>query len=137
MVKKRYAGVLVKSNDKVLLCKRNNKGTLPGEWSIPCGGVKKGEKPIEGAAREYYEETNNKVSNPLELRGIINRYGRDGINKKGELSVYLMDVDEDIMPDLENAKDGNEHTDCGYYSLDELPTPLGTELEGIIRRMLK
>ena len=137
MMKKRYAAVMVKSGDKVLLCKRNNKGTLPGEWSIPCGGLDKDENPVEGAAREYYEETNNKISSPLELCGIITRYGRDGINKKGEMSVYLMEVDEEIMPDLENAKDGDEHDTCGYFTIDDLPTPLGTQLEGIIRRMLK
>jgi hypothetical protein len=25
------------------------------------------------------------------------------------------------MPDLENAHDGFEHTECGYFSKDELP----------------
>ena len=40
---KRYVGVLVKHNDSVLLCKRNNKGSLPGVWSIPAGKLEDGE----------------------------------------------------------------------------------------------
>ena len=34
---KRYVGVVVKCNNKVLLCKRNNQGSFPGMWSIPAG----------------------------------------------------------------------------------------------------
>jgi predicted NUDIX family NTP pyrophosphohydrolase len=53
MFKKRYAGVLVKCNDKVLLCKRNNHGSFPGMWSIPCGRMEEGEEPMEASKREF------------------------------------------------------------------------------------
>jgi hypothetical protein len=33
----------------------------------------------------------------------------------------LIETDEEIYPDLENANDGGEHTECGYFSLKELP----------------
>lgn len=42
--KKRYVGVVIKMGDKILLCKRNNKGSFPGMWSVPAGSVEKGEK---------------------------------------------------------------------------------------------
>ena len=35
--------------------------------------------------------------------------------------VYYKDSGMELIPDLENAKDGHEHTECGYYSYDELP----------------
>jgi hypothetical protein len=34
--------------------------------------------------------------------------------------VYLLEVEEPIIPDLENAIDGEEHTDAGYFTLDEI-----------------
>ena len=35
--------------------------------------------------------------------------------------VYSLEVDEEIYPDLENAVDGGEHTECGYFSISNLP----------------
>jgi mutator protein MutT len=54
---KRYVGVLVKVGEEVLLCKRNSKGSLPGEWSIPAGSIEEGESPEQAALREVQEET--------------------------------------------------------------------------------
>ena len=34
--------------------------------------------------------------------------------------VYLLNVDEEIMPDLVNAIDGEEHTDAKYFTIDEI-----------------
>jgi hypothetical protein len=57
----------------------------------------------------------------LKLIGTANRYARDNKYLKGILYVYLIETDEEIYPDLENANDGGEHTECGYFSLKELP----------------
>ena len=54
---KRYSGVLVKHKDKVLLCKRSKKESLPGQWSIPSGKIEKKEIPLDAAYREFKEET--------------------------------------------------------------------------------
>jgi hypothetical protein len=35
--------------------------------------------------------------------------------------VFLLESDERIIPDLENAEDGDEHTECGYFTVDNLP----------------
>ena len=35
--------------------------------------------------------------------------------------VYLMEVDEKICPDLTKAKDGNEHSECDYFTLKNNP----------------
>lgn len=133
---KKYAGLIVKSNNKVLLCKRNNEGSLPGEWSVPGGKLEKGETPLEGIEREYYEETNNKVTSPLNLCGILDRHTRDGKNLKGVMYTFYTEIDEEILPDLENAKDGSEHTECGYFSVDDIPSPIQNDLKDLIKKIL-
>ena len=32
--------------------------------------------------------------------------------------VYMIETDEEIIPDFVNAKDGDEHTDCGYFTIN-------------------
>jgi 8-oxo-dGTP pyrophosphatase MutT (NUDIX family) len=118
---KRYSGVLVKHNDEVLMCKRNNKGTLPGVWSIPAGGIDNGETPYNAAIREFYEETNIKIDNDINFIGILTRTNRSGKKIKGLLYVFLMESDEKIIPDLKNAKDGDEHIGCSYFNRETLP----------------
>lgn len=119
---KRYSGVIVKCNDEVLLCKRNFEGSLPGQWSIPAGKLNKTEAPLDGAKREFFEETNIDISNEkLKLVGFINRTTRDGSANKGLMYVFLHECNEKINPDLKNAKDGDEHLGCEYFSFENLP----------------
>lgn len=119
----RFSGILFKYNDKVLLCKRSPNQSLPGKWSIPGGGVENGESPREAAVREFFEETNIIIEDPDELKliGVINRYTKDGKHLKGVMYVYFIEVDEEIYPDLENAEDGYEHSECGYFGMIDLP----------------
>ena len=51
MLKRRYAGVVVKCKDKVLLAKRNNLGSFPGMWSIFGGKVEENEDTKDAAKR--------------------------------------------------------------------------------------
>lgn len=135
---KRYSGVIVKCGDEVLLCKRNATGTLPGQWSIPCGHLEKGEHPMIGVKREFEEETNYTLDNDLKLVGFVKRYNRDGSEVRGLMYVFMMETDEKINPDLENAKDGEEHTECGYFDLETLPfDKKDDQLGKLITRILK
>ena len=139
MDKKRYVGVAVKCNNKLLLCKRNNMGSFPGMWSIPGGKLEDNETTGEGARREFLEETDVDISD-MELRfiGLIPRHTRDGKKVKGLMYVYLLEVDEPIIPDLENAIDGEEHTDCGYFTIDEIkPETSGEYLHKLAEIILK
>jgi 8-oxo-dGTP diphosphatase len=121
MERKRYVGVMVKCKDKVLLCKRNNLGSFPGMWSIPGGKLEENETPMEGAKREFFEETAVDINDKeINFIGLIPRHTRDGKKVKGLMYVYLLDVEEPIIPDLVNAIDGEEHTDTGYFTLDEI-----------------
>lgn len=121
MENKRYVGVMVKCKDKVLLCKRNNLGSFPGMWSIPGGKLEENETPMDGAKREFLEETDVNINDKeVTFIGLIPRHTRDGKKVKGLMYVYLLEVEEPIIPDLVNAIDGEEHTDSGYFTLDEI-----------------
>jgi ADP-ribose pyrophosphatase YjhB (NUDIX family) len=133
---KRYAGVLVKNKNKVLLCKRAPKESMPGVWSIPSGHIEEGESPLDGAFREFEEETNIKLPNKLQLIGFINRYKKDK-TKKGMVYVFYYESDKELTPDLTKAKDGHEHTECGYFTKDEVPETRDNEQLGkIIQKVL-
>lgn len=135
---KRYSGVLVRHENKVLLCKRSaHHDSLAGEWSIPCGSIEKNETPKEAAYREFKEETDKKIKGELEFAGSIKRMNREGDDVKGLMYVYFYDSPKEITPDLESAKDGEEHSKCGYYAIDELPSPLGDQLRKLISIVLK
>ena len=137
MEKKKYAGILVKVKDKCLLCKRNEQGSHPGEWSAPAGKVEKGENIINGALREFYEETNLKIKNRIDFCGFLNRRSRDGRKTKGLLYLFITEFEEEILPDLDNAKDGEEHTECKYFKINDLPDKMSDELKDLIKKILK
>ena len=130
--KKRYSGVIVECKGKVLLCKRNNDGELPGEWSIPCGHIENNETPIDGAAREFYEETNIKINNG-KLVGMFKPASGNGL-----FYTYLHNSPKEIHPDLDNEKDAIEHSECNYFTYDEISKEDTTpELLEIIKKVLK
>jgi 8-oxo-dGTP pyrophosphatase MutT (NUDIX family) len=134
---KKYAGILVRCKNQVLLCKRNNEGTLPGFWSCPGGKMEPGESSKEAAIREFIEETDLPIYGDLTFIGAIKRYARDGSLVKGLMHCYLLDVDEEIYPDLDRAIDGDEHTKCGYFPLNHLPNPTTDQLKKLINLILK
>lgn len=114
---KRYVGVVVKIHNKILLCKRNTQGSFPGMWSVPAGSVERGEKSIDAAVREFKEETDVDIKHQdLVFAGIVPRTNRNGNFIKGYMFVYLYEPQETLYPDLENAVDGEEHSECGYFS---------------------
>ena len=51
--------------------------------------------------------------------------------------VFGTDVKDEIHPDLENAIDGEEHTECGYFGMDELPEPINETLRDFVLNFMK
>lgn len=133
---KRYSGVLVKCKDEVLLCKRSSDGSLPGQWSIPAGNLNENESAVDGARREFFEETDIKIFGKLEIIGFINRKNRIGSKTKGLMHVFLWEVDKKQYPNLENAVDGEEHSECGYFNLSNLPLDESDQLYKVIQNVL-
>lgn len=134
---KKYAGIIVRCKNKVLLCKRNVQGSLPGYWSCPGGKMENGETPKEAAIREFMEETDLPVYNDITFAAAIKRYTRDGSEVKGLMYCYLLEVDNEIYPDLVNAIDGDEHTECGYFDKENLPTPMTEQFNKLLEIILK
>jgi 8-oxo-dGTP pyrophosphatase MutT (NUDIX family) len=134
----RYAGVLVKCGDKVLLCKRNAKGLYPGMWSLPGGHLEKGESTMDCAKREFFEETDIDIDDmDLTFVGMIPRTSRDGQKLRGLMYVYLLDTDRELEPDFENAMDGDEHTDWNYFTLNQIKSErTGTQLHKLITHVM-
>ena len=133
---KKAAGILVTSNGKCLLCKRNTTGSLPGEWSVPAGKIEKGENVLNAALREFYEETDIELTEPLKFIGVIKRYNREGTKQTGLMYVFKYETEDQIIPDLVNAKDGQEHTECGYFSEEKIPTPMNQPFKNLILKHL-
>lgn len=135
---KRYSGVVVKTENKVLLCKRSHNQSLPNEWSIPSGHMEKNETPKETAIREFYEETNIKLNKNIKIVDILNLYKKDEETKKGIMYVFQYDTNKNIKPNLNLAKDGHEHTKCGYFGLDDIPiSEKNKDFKEIIINILK
>jgi 8-oxo-dGTP pyrophosphatase MutT (NUDIX family) len=133
---KKAAGILVISDGKCLLCKRNTNGSLPGEWSVPAGKVEKGEPILDAARREFYEETDMEIHTPLTFVGVLKRHNREGTKVRGMMYLFKTKIDMPVLPDLENAYDGEEHTECGYFGKNELPLPMGNTFRSLISKYL-
>ena len=129
---KKAAGILVVHNGKCLLCKRNTEGSLPGEWSVPAGKIEPREGVISAAQREFYEETNLNVDGQIHFIGVIKRYNREGTKPKGILYLFKYYSEEELTPDLSQAIDGNEHTECGYFEKNDLPLPMDQTFRSLI-----
>jgi 8-oxo-dGTP diphosphatase len=133
---KKAAGILVVHNGKCLLCKRNTEGSLPGEWSIPAGKVEPREGVISAAQREFLEETDIYITGQINFIGVLKRFNREGTKPKGLLYVFRYESAEELIPNLNNAVDGDEHTECGYFGKNELPLPMGENFRSLISKYL-
>ena len=60
------------------------------------------------------------------------------LNKQG----FIVDTlrgpiqEKELLPDIENAKDGHEHKECNYFTKNNLPNPIGSQLEELILRII-
>ena len=111
-------GGIVEKDGKFLLVKENT-GRWKGTWNIPAGKLEDHESVIEGAEREFFEETGCKGS-VCGLLSILNRVYDD----KNIISfVFDMNlIDEDIH------SNGLEIEDAAWFSYEEL-----LEMKGKLR----
>ena len=129
-----YSGVILKYKDKCLLCKRNGEDSHPNQWFIPTGKIERGETPREAAVRELYEETDFELSeNDIDFIGTIPTIDNHESNNDF-IYVFISELSDEILPDLDAASDGHEHSKCGYFTLKETKK-LG--LESNLRTILK
>lgn len=135
METKRYAGVVVKSSNKVLLCKRSlDKNSFPGTWFIPSGKIEFGESPKQAAKREFYEETSLNIDEEnINFIGILPIFSKKH-KIKGMMYVYILESSKRLNPNFELAMDGHEHSEWDYFSYEEIEKK---EFNIFLKKLLK
>ena len=117
---KKIGGVVVKSENQVLLVRRSETaGKYPNFWAVPMGHVEKGEKFIQGAHREFKEETKLDIDiNSLVYLDTIKdtKYNRI-------VGLFMIELPNKPEPELDE-----EHSDWGYYDVNSLPHPIEDNL---------
>lgn len=127
----RAAGILFLNDDgEALFLKRGLGGDWPGAWCFPGGEQERDETAMETAERECREELGfcPKGHRSFWTRRIsanaspIGTAGVHPVPDLGELvdyTTFLQRVPKSFKPKL-----NSEHTDWGWYSLDDAPKPL-------------
>lgn len=120
------AGVLIKciTTNRVLLLQRNeNGGKYHGVWSVMSGGIEEGEDILNGLKREVKEE--------LSINPNIIKYDfvniEESPNNTMKFHYYEGFTNKEFIPTL-----CDENLDYGWFSQDDLPSPLYPRLDGKI-----
>ena len=116
------AGILYFYCDEVLLCLGENSG----KWNAPKGHIIIGEESLDGALREFTEETQivfNDIPNPK----LAKTYKKDN---GGTFYLYLLKGTTKFIPRI-----NHEHTDWGYFDKDNLPKPIDDWVKETIEKL--
>ncbi len=104
-----------------------------GRWSIPGGGIKRGEDPVMAAIRELHEETGVTVE-PKDchfvafLESSVTHIGYDAY-------LYETTIDRNQLPDrLHNPI---EIVETKWFPVDHLPSPLSPLVRAGVERLSK
>ena len=111
------AGILYYCYDEALLCL----GSRSGEWNVPKGHIQIGEEPLDGSVREFTEETQIVLNGIPEL---ANTYKK---GKNGTFYLYVLKGRTKF-----NARIDHEHTDWGYFNVNDLPEPIDKWVKEVI-----
>ena len=116
----KIGGVVVKSEGQILLVRRSeNAGKYPNFWAVPMGHVEDNEKFIQGAHREFQEET--KLDIDINSMVYLDTVKDSKYNRIVRL--YTIELPNKPEPELDE-----EHSDWGYYDVDSLPHPIENNL---------
>lgn len=123
------AGILLKYKNQCLLCKRSQKSSLPGVWSVPGGHLEKGESVENGAIREFGEETGLVLLGNLKYLTTLTGGGRM------KYYLFMYEISRKVEIDLDEAMDGHEHDECGWFTKKNLPDNVEKQLFFIINKL--
>jgi len=112
---KGVAVFMVNNKQEILLLLRR-KGVQIGFWEIPTGHIKDGEDKIDAAKKEVKEETGLDISD-LTFVGI-----NTDENLGFEATIFRA---ANYTGNAENL-DKYNHENMGWFSIDALPSPLGS-----------
>ena len=111
-LKKNAVGVIVNSDNKILLLKRSDYPDqwMPDKWALVGGGIEKKEKPEEACKREIKEETGLEIDDFVESFTIQR-------HKDSEETIFACRYEgEDTDVDL----DMKENVKYGWYDVSEM-----------------
>jgi 8-oxo-dGTP pyrophosphatase MutT (NUDIX family) len=113
---KHAAGTLLicKNTGRFLLVKRGKGGSYPGTWATVGGSIDPGEKPLDAAERELYEET--KID-PSKVKF-------EFFEKQDKLNNTNFYFFKGYCDEEFECKLNEENDDCGWFDMDTLPSPL-------------
>jgi len=100
------AGILYRAGERFLLMKRQDDAVHGGTWAAPGGKLEAGESALQGACREFLEETGKAV------------YRAHPLWNGAEFACFCA-YGEEFIPRM-----NNEHTAYVWCSIADLPTPL-------------
>tara|TARA_B100000900_G_C20343331_1_gene619110 strand:+ start:221 stop:649 length:429 start_codon:yes stop_codon:yes gene_type:complete len=126
-----FSGVMIKCKQKVLLCKRREdipNTMLPEYWSVPAGYVEEDEDIKTAAIRETLEETQIEL-NEDDVKFLSAYPAHGGV---GVFYDYVCEINEEIEPIIDE-----EHSAWGYFSKDEIPTPITDEMRNDVMLALR
>ena len=113
MAKVKAAGLfLVNKEDKILIGHPTNHD--PEFWSIPKGKIDEGEKPLDAAIRETFEESNIQLSKETDTFVYLGKYVYR--HKKKDIMLYSIFEDEDgTWADIEVKCNSNVPEERGGF----------------------
>ena len=117
--------MIVARGDRVLLLRRSH-AHGSGAWSTPGGHLDHGESPEDCAIREVKEETAVDITR-VEFRAVTN----DFFEAEGKHYVTLWFQAEHLSGEADVAAP-EEMSEVGWFSWDELPTPLFLPLRNLL-----
>lgn len=123
-------GVIIKKGNKILLLKRSQRVSHGrGEWALPGGWLELGETFEEATIREVKEEAGLKIKNPRFV-AVFNERGYLEKDKKHiACLVFVVNFGGGQPKNLEPEK----CEEIGWFTLDNLPTPLFKETKKALR----
>jgi len=105
-------GVVVENErGQVVLCRVRRYTSMTNEWSVPAGGVEKGEDALESARREVCEETGFES---FDHRLVYTYYPQQGSSNKVFQVVFCR------AGERTGSFDPNEISEVGWFSKDEV-----------------
>jgi ADP-ribose pyrophosphatase YjhB (NUDIX family) len=108
------SGLVVDRQGRVLLVRQSY---ATRRWTLPGGGVKRGETLLEGALREIREEAGITATSPGKV-SLLGVYGNFKQGKSDHVAVFVIrDWEQAPSNDLEIAN-------AGFFAPDALPEPM-------------
>lgn len=124
----RGAGVLLIAKDtgKILLVHRSEEVNEPGTWGVPGGAIDdEDESPVHAAKREAYEEVG--YTGPIDIH-------KSYVFKAAKFRYFNF---IGIVPTEFEPRLDWENDDAGWFSLDDLPSPLHYGVKALLQHASK